>query len=343
MASKPSVAIIVNANARKFVDRPALVDRIGALAADRAQVHVTRTREELDRAATTIFAARTDVVVLCGGDGSYSAGATALFRAYADAQLPAVTLAPGGTVGTVARALGVAPSTIGGGTLEGVARVLHAACSERPIILERPTMLVRAGDAAPRGSFIFGTGLVASFFELYDPRAAAALRRGESIDGPSGGVGLIGAATIVSRIFVESFYGGAYARRVLDPLRCDVSVDGARLPWRASSLVVASVIADLGLGMRVTHRGGEDPARPHVVVSGLPPRKLGPRMTRVLRGVPIGDPGEPCFDDLVTTLSLRFPAGPGPFVVDGDLGRATSIEVSAGPILRILAPAAFAP
>jgi len=281
--------------------------------------------------------------VLCGGDGSYSAGATALRRAYGETALPVIALAPGGTVGTVARSLGVAASTRGGGTLSGVARVLHAACSEARPILEKPTLHVRADDEAPRVSFIFGTGLVASFFELYDPRAAASLRRGETSQGPSGGVGLLGAATIVSRIFVESFYGGAYARRVLDPLPCDVSIDGERLPWSASSLVVASVISDLGLGMRVTHRGGEDVSRPHVVVSGLPPRKLGPRMTRVLRGVPIGDPGEPCFDGLASTLRVRFPEGPGPFVVDGDLGRAAGIEVSAGPILRILAPAAIAP
>ena len=342
MPSKATIAIIVNANARKFVDRSALVAEVAQLADGRAHVHVTRTADDLARAADAIRAARTEVVVLCGGDGSYSAGATALTHAYGDAALPALMLAPGGTVGTVARALGVAPSTLGGGTLAGIARVLHAACAGSSIALEKPTLLVRVDDAAPRVSFIFGTGLVASFFELYDPRAAAALRRGESANGPSGGVGLVGAATIVARIFVESFYGGAYARRVLDPLRCDVSVDGARLPWSASSLVVASVIADLGLGMRVTHRGGEDATKPHVVVSGLPPRALGPRMTRVLRGVPIGDPGEPCFDGLTTKLSVHFPDGPGPFVLDGDLGRATSIEVSAGPILRILAPRPFA-
>jgi diacylglycerol kinase (ATP) len=339
--TRRSVAIVVNANARKFVDRPALIADIARLAEGRAHVHVTRTREELRHAAEAIFDARADLVVLCGGDGTYSAGATAIHRAFGERPLPVFALGPGGTVGTVARSLGVAGS-LPRGTLSGIAHVLHDACSDAPVLLAKPTLLVRADDGAPRVSFIFGTGLVASFFELYDPRAAAALRRGEESDGPSGGVGLLGAAAIVSRIFVGSFYGGAYARRVLDPLPCDVFVDGERLPWSASSLVVASVISDLGLGMRVTHRGAEDPGRPHVVVSGLPPRKLGPRMTRVLRGVPIGDPGEPCFDGLATTMRVRFPGGSGPFVLDGDLGRAAVIEVSAGPILRILAPGPIA-
>jgi FO synthase len=95
-------------------------------------------------------------------------------------------------------------------------------------------------------------------------------------------------------------------------------------------------LRDLGLGMRVTWRGGEDPDRPHVVVSGLSPRALGPRMTRVLRGKPIGAPPEPHFDGLAKHFSVSFPDGPGPRVVDGDLRLARRVEVSAGPRLRLL-------
>jgi hypothetical protein len=90
--------------------------------------------------------------------------------------------------------------------------------------------------------------------------------------------------------------------------------------------------------MRVTHRGGEDPRRPHVVVSGLPPRALGPRMPRVLRGVPIGAHPEPHFDDLAHELVVSFPDGPGPFVIDGDLRVAKRVAVTAGPVLRVLRP-----
>jgi hypothetical protein len=127
---------------------------------------------------------------------------------------------------------------------------------------------------------------------------------------------------------------------VLEPLRCDIDVDGRRLPWEGSSLVVASVLRDLGLGMRVTHRGGEERGRPHVVVSGLLPRALGPRLSRVLRGIPIGAPPEPHFDDLARELVVSFPDGAGPFVVDGDLRVAQRVVVTAGPVLRILRPRA---
>jgi hypothetical protein len=109
--------------------------------------------------------------------------------------------------------------------------------------------------------------------------------------------------------------------------------------------VVASVIEDLGLGMRVTHRAREDATRVHAVVSGLPPGTLGPRMPRVLRGRPIGDRGEPHFDGLVRSLSVEFPreGGKGPIVLDGDLRLVSRVTVTPGPRLRVLAPAPFGP
>jgi hypothetical protein len=59
-------------------------------------------------------------------------------------------------------------------------------------------------------------------------------------------------------------------------------------------------------------------------------------MPRVLRGLPIGDPGEPHFDGLAGHLRMEFPDGGGPFVVDGDVRRAASVDVNAGPRVRLL-------
>lgn len=332
------VLVVVNANARRFVEARSLLLDIDRLVEGRAVLRVTRSRAELRDAASAARDMHARVVVLCGGDGSYGAGATALVEAFGDAPLPIVALAPGGTVGTVARSLGVSAS---GSPFDGIARVVHAAASAAPDVVETPTLAI-ASELDRRIGFIFGTGLVASFFELYDPRAAeaerAALRGEPVVEAPSGGAGTRAAAKIVARVFAESFVGGPYAQRVLEPLRCDIDVDGRRLPWAGSSLVVASVLRDLGLGMRVTHRGGEDRQRPHVVVSGLPPRALGPRLPRVLRGVPIGGAPEPHFDDLVDELAVSFPDGPGPFVIDGDLRVAKRVSVTAGPVLRVLRP-----
>ncbi len=330
-----SVFLIVNALAKRWAESPEAVASIRALAHGRATVRVTHDLGQLAHAVSE--ARNAEIVILAGGDGTYGAGLTALRRARE--RLPTIGLAPGGTVGTVKRSLGLGPSARD--PVLGVARVLHAALAGAHV-RHSPTLEVEHDGSTSLG-FIMGTGLVASFFQLYDAAAADALARGDGAR-RSSGAGKLAAARIVGRVFVESFVDGPLARRVLRPMPCSITVhDGSarKLPWSASSLVVASVLRDLGLGMRVTHRGAEDPLRPHVVVSGLSPRALGPRMGRVLRGLPIAGPEEAHFDGLVHALEVVFPATPseprgGPWVLDGDLHQARRVVVRAGPEVGFL-------
>src|SRR4029077_3764955 len=66
-------------------------------------LHETRSLAELDEAEEAAARAGAARVVLAGGDGSYTAGVTAIARAFGEASLPEIALAPGGTVSTVAR------------------------------------------------------------------------------------------------------------------------------------------------------------------------------------------------------------------------------------------------
>jgi diacylglycerol kinase family enzyme len=308
------IDVIVNATARRFAARPRLLDRIGRLCAGRASLHRTASLAELDAAARAVAARGSDLVLLSGGDGTFMAGVTALTRAFGEEKLPRIGLVPGGTVATVARNYGTtgAPDVV-------LARLLRA--PERLRDTARPTLRVRATAGSTeeeRIGFIFGTGLVANFFDVY---YAAGAR------------GYGGAARIVARIFVESFWDGPFARRVLDPMPCAIEVEGRRLDPPAWSLVCASVVRDLGIHMLVTYRAAEDPMRPHLVASPLSSRALGPRAPLVLAGRSIGGDGH--FDDLVREFVVRFPSV-GPYVLDGDVLRAEAVRVSAGPILRVV-------
>jgi hypothetical protein len=314
------IDVVVNATARLHATRPRIEDRMRRLCEGVATVYPTRSLAELDAAALDIAARGSDLVLLSGGDGSFMAGVTALARAFGEDRLPRIGLVPGGTVATVARNWGMRgpPATVLARLLEGRGRLRAVA---------RPTLRVRAGGEE-RVGFIFGTGLVASFFDVYYADGAR---------------GYAGAARIVARIFAESFWGGPLARRVLDPMPCTIEVEGRVLAPRAWSLVCASVIQDLGIHMRVTYRGGEDPARPHLVASPLSSRALGPRAPLVLAGRRIG--GEGHFDDLVRDFTVRFgapglsPGGlpyRGPYVLDGDVLRAAEVRVSAGPVLQVV-------
>lgn len=309
------IDLIINRRARMLDEQPALAGSLAALARGRARVHTTESPGELTEVARTLAACGTDLVLLAGGDGSLMAGVTALHEAFGD-ELPAISPIPAGTAGTIARNWGIAGAP--------------AACLER--VLERPRRRVlrpslrvaerHAQQTVERIGFIIGTGLVARFFRVYYARGAPGYR---------------GSAQLVARIFAESFVGGRLAREVLDPLPCELIVDGVRRAPDAWSLICCSVVRDLGIHMLVNYRAGEDARRPHLVATPMAPHQLGPRAPRVLRGLPIG--GREHVDVLASEFTIAFPKGEtGPYVLDGELYAAPSVDVSAGPLLVVATP-----
>lgn len=308
------VIVVLNRNARHLQHRGRLLD---VFREPRAGVRVVETSslDELDRVAADIAKDVPDAIVLAGGDGAYTAGLTALSRSLGEEALSelAIALAPGGTASTVPKNWS---SRRGDATLRArsVMRALEGMSTTR-----RPTLRVRDGDASsPRIGFIFGAGLVARFFEVYEREGANGER---------------GAAKIVARIFAGSFVGGRTAKHVLTPQPCTIEVDGARSSFDRASLIAASVIGDLGLHMRLLHRAAESTERFHFVATPAPPRTLAPQMFRVLSGIPLRDPK---IDSLAARVSLRFPDGTGAYVLDGELLRSDFVEVEPGPVLRFL-------
>ena len=314
MTDSLRVDVIVNRVAHHLVKGGALRDALVGAAGRGARVLETRSLAELDEAVATIAARGTDRVVLAGGDGSYTAGVTALGRAMPDA-MPVIAFAPGGTVSTVARNWGMR-----GRGRRAAERVVERALDPATPLLARPSLRVRDGGGGDRVGFIFGAGLVASFFDVY----YAAPEQGYA-----------SAAGITARVFAGSFVGGALARRVLAPTPAELSIDGVRQEPRAWSLVVASVVKDLGLHMHVTYRAGERFDRFHTVASALDARALGPQMARVLAGRRLV--GAHHVDTLAGEIALRFASPRGAYILDGDPFVATDVRVTAGPALRVLA------
>jgi diacylglycerol kinase (ATP) len=309
-----TVDVIVNLKARRLaVDTPLRRALLAVATRGAARVHLTNTLEELGIAVRAIATRGTDAVVLAGGDGTHMAGVSALTDAFAGAP-PAIGLAPCGTVCTVARNLGARGSATA--TAE---RLILGACAGSARVRQQPSLLVRDESGEARVGFIFGGALVARFFEVYCqlPRQ-----------------GLLAAARVAGRAFAGSLVGSRFARSLLDPTPCEISIDGVPHASRAWSLVVASVVRDVGLHMIVTYRAGEHPHRFHVVASGLPPRALGPQMPRVMTARPLR--GEPRIDTQARALGLRFETGRGSYVLDGDVFRAREVHVGVGPELRVL-------
>jgi diacylglycerol kinase (ATP) len=269
--------------------------------------------------------------VLCGGDGSYMEGLSALRRAFGDSRsLPRIAFAPGGTVNTIAKNWGMR-----GNAIAYSRKLLDGVANGTVVSTRRPSLRVEAtprsrdtarAEKTVRLSFIFGAGLVAKFFRIYESRGAK---------------GTAEAAKIVARVFTGSFVGSKFARSVLDPQQCElIEVDGERAPFDRVSLLCASVVKDLGLGMRLLYRAGEDVHRFHVVGTPLKAPLLGPQMPLVLLGKPLRGTK---IDTLSAQLRIRFPQDEGAYVIDGDLFQdADEVVVTAGPVLDVLTPATAA-
>ena len=300
---------VVNRNAGRFRRNPGLEEHLRR-AATRGRVLATGNDDELRRAIGTALELGASPLVFCGGDGTYLACMTELVRAAGGAPLPPIALGRAGTVSIVAKNWNADADVV-----RMVRRI-----AERPESLQvtmRPTLSVE-GDGTSRIGFTFGTGLVANFFDEYDKA-------------PERGLGTALAMTV--RIFIDSLRGGDYAAKILGPLPCRIHVDGAPLAPEAYSLVLCSVLRDVGLHMLVTYRAGEDPARPHLVASSLPPRALGPQWPLVALGKRLIGTGN--FDGLVGSFRVEFP-GLGPYVLDGDTFHARSVTVAAGPRIAVL-------
>ncbi|MCU0690384.1 MAG: hypothetical protein MUF54_03195 [Polyangiaceae bacterium] len=258
-----------------------------------------------------------ELVVLCGGDGTYMAGLTHLARAFGPRKLPTISLAPGGSSCTIARNWG----RLLRDPVRHVDQVLkHAEAGGLSHTTPRTTLRVcEPAEATERVGFIFGAGMVASFFQTFYEK---------------GGGGYGKAAPMIARIFAGSFVHAPLATRVLSPTPCKLVIHGIEHPQQAFTLVASAVITNLGLGLRVTHRGGEDPERPHLVAFALGIRACGMQYVRVLQGKPLL--GARIVDALVPDFELRFPEGTGAYVLDGDLFFRSRVCVRAGPKIRVL-------
>lgn len=324
-----SIHVIANVNARGLSSPGGRLADLEGLCRGRARLHLTRHVDELAQVMADVASGPCKLVVLAGGDGTFMSGATAIVAAHPAGSVPPLGLLPMGTVGTTAKNFSErgAPDVVLDRWLRVFASSLGAeAAADRVRIVARPTLRITAtpregATPSERIGFIFGTGLVARFFEVYEA-------------GGAGGIPLAG--RIVARIFAESIVGGPLARQVLTPMPCELFVDGVRHDVDALSLLSASVVRDLGLGMKVSYRAGERTDRVHLVASSLEPRHLGPRMPYVLMGRSIG--GDRHVDALVERFVVRFPGDTGPYVVDGDMFRAKSVAVAPGPVLSILGP-----
>jgi diacylglycerol kinase family enzyme len=304
------IAVVLNPNALGVRRAPGLADRLRAVLDGAGEVVVTRTSAELAAAARRFAGDGVALVAVCGGDGTNLSTLTELVRAYGPARVPTFAILRGGTVNTIAGNLGIR-----GRPHEVLARLVGA---------------VRAGQVPTVGQdllevnglhgFLFASLMGARFLEAY---------YGGMRPGPAW------AAILAARTVASSLLQGHFARWLFAPAEVELTVDGERVADARFRLLVASVVRDVGIGMKVTWRAGLAERRFHLVASGLSTTSMALQLHKVLAGRPLG--GAPHLDRLAERVRLQF-AQPQTYTLDGDLFRAKEVEIAIGPRVAIARP-----
>jgi hypothetical protein len=281
---------------------------------DRGVVATPRSVDELHRVAEAFRAQRIGILGIAGGDGTNQVTLTGFRTVYGASPLPTVALLRGGTMNTLANAVGV-PAGRSEGLLD---RLVRAALEAPPLpVVERNTL-----DVNGRLGFLFGTGIVYGFLrEYYDTGAPSPWT----------------AARTLARCVGSAFVGGPMIRRMMDPVHIAVDHgrgDAAGWAERAWLSVAAGTIADIGLGFRPFHRYAEREACFHLLGIHTGPVGFAVDLPRIhaARGMR----GDKCMDALTAEGRLRFASGQGRYMLDGDLFEEPGeVTVKLGPRVRI--------
>lgn len=260
---------------------------------DTVDVAITRNADGIRPALQRFLDTPVDAIALCGGDGTNHAALTALGDLLDPGTMPPIALLRGGTMNTIANALGIV------GTPRGLLDNLIGATQP---IATRPTGLIRVDDGTRvRRGFLFGTGLMARFLQEYyrapDPSPTHA-------------------ALTLARAVAGVPTGGAFARRLLRPDLLQLQHDEQPWPIPPCRGLLASTVPEIGLGFTPFPRCDERAGAFHTLAVVCPPMTLVGALPAIYRGTHCGHPGIP--DRVVSRLSIHSDEG-FPFVLDGDV------------------------
>lgn len=308
------IGIVNNPRSRRNRRDPGLVRRLRARLGDDGEVVDASTPEELGRAVERFRSAGVDVLGVSGGDGTAHVVVTAFTRA--GCLPPRLLLLPSGAMNTVARGHGIR------GGPEGVLReVLIRRRHGFPLrAVARDLLRVETDGALPGYGFIFGTGTVVAFLEIY---------YGTGHPSP------LTAALMLARAAGSALVGGELARALARREALRVASDGDEWPDAAYLALVAGSTPEIGFGFRAFSRCAEQPGSFHAVGVTATPLQLALALPRIHAGRPWRR--RHAQDEVARDLRIEGDALR--YTVDGDLyGPARQVRISTGPGVEIVLP-----
>lgn len=307
------IGVVTNPRSRRNRKNPGLRRELSYILGERDRLEAPSDLDAL-RASLAHFRERDiDILAINGGDGTAHVVLSAMLEVYGDHPFPQIALLRGGTMNTVASGLGIK-----GRPRELLGRLADQYHSGEPFRVAERNLIVVDGKHA---GFLFGNGLISQFLEAYyegsEPSPAKA-------------------AWLLARVIGSAFVGGPLIRKLVKPVRCQVTVGIRRWENTEWLSVAAGTADDIGLGFRPFYKCLEHPGHMHAVgFSGGPLTPIS-RLWRIWRARPIDHPK--VVDAVVDRMVIEADTPLG-YMVDGDFHQGGErLEVTVGPRVQLLIP-----
>jgi diacylglycerol kinase family enzyme len=308
---KPAIGVVINPTSRRTRASPRIVEELAEAVGDPTWVARCETEDELTDALVAFRSREVTILAVCGGDGTMSMVLTAARATWRDVPMPALAPLRGGTMNTVANAVGVPRRTPA-----ALLSALRSAPAHEVLSADRYCL-----EVGGRSGFLFGVGVVYGYLAEYYRVGRAA---------PTSWT----AAFVLARLAASSIRGGPTARRVAAPVVLEPEIDGERWANRAYLTVMAGTVDQVGLGFRAFPRSGPDHEGFHLLAIHGSAAAVAPRLVRVRLGRGVG---ESVAQEALARRAVLSADGPIAYMVDGDLfERPSPLVIQVGPRVRIV-------
>jgi diacylglycerol kinase (ATP) len=307
------IGVILNPRSKRNLNDPRAAFRLAKALGDHGVVRTARTREDLARIAEDFRKLSIDVLGISGGDGTNHITITGFLDVYENEPLPPIAFLRGGTMNTVANAVGV-PRGRPDGLLAGlIARYTDR--TRHPMRwVERHVM--RLGD---HYGFIFGTGAVHGFIAEYNRSAERNALWAANV---------LARATAAVLLKTDTQVAARWEGRVHFG-------DGTSFADRDYLAVAAGTVDQIGLGFRPFYRYDEVPETFHML--GIHTTALGfvKKLPDVWNARSMG--ATHTFEKVAGRAVLEARSGVVRYVCDGDVHEHPGpLTVRIGPRVKIL-------
>jgi diacylglycerol kinase (ATP) len=310
--SSNDLAIILNPLAgggNRYDERR--VKNLRAIAGSRGVIFSTAQHDLVDAVVEGALERGVGTLGIIGGDGTISSALSALHRVYGSTPLPRIALLRGGTMNTVANALGIPRRQ----PEELLKRLLESRSST---VVMRATIKVEG-----RLGFLFSAGVMVGFLHvLYGTRDR--------------GQGSLRALSLLARGSWQTLTGGELIEQIETPLAATLWIDGREDPLRRYTVLAAGTVEQIGLGFRPFPRAAECEDKFQMFAFHASVQTLARQLPRIRRGQSMQKGLG--FDPLAKRLEIATEAE-FEYALDGDIYKAPNrLLVEAGPRVEIRLP-----